>query len=410
MKNTTNINSCEVCNGTNLKSVLNLGFHPLCDDLVPVNRPEVCAEYPIEILYCSDCNTAHQSCQVEKKLLFPRTYHYRARFTVDVLDGMAEFVDACEVRLGSLSGKKVLDIGCNDGSLLGFFKKKGATTIGLEPTDAILDAEHNANFLYKDFFDKASAKKILSDHGSPDIITFTNVFAHIEDLNGLLESLSMIMSPTTILVVENHYLGSILKNSQFDTFYHEHPRTYSLGSFQKIAKKMSMNILSTEFPARYGGNIRVFIGNGPIHNINSGSSIEDILQQEDQFVDQLISMHANMQNWKDAKNKEISDLVKKFGPLKGKAFPGRAAIFIKLLGLDETSIDCVYEKPGSMKIGHYLPGTRIPIKSDDELFALVVSPPVIINMAWHISAEIHAFLKNKGFSGEIIDIYNPDWI
>ena len=117
-----------------------------------------------------------------------------------------------------------------------------------------------------------------------------------------------------------------------------------------------------------------------------------------------------MQNWKDAKNKEISDLVKKFGPLKGKAFPGRAAIFIKLLGLDETSIDCVYEKPGSMKIGHYLPGTRIPIKSDDELFALAESPPVIINMAWHISAEIHAFLKNKGFSGKIIDIYNPDWI
>jgi hypothetical protein len=173
---------------------------------------------------------------------------------------------------------------------------------------------------------------------------------------------------------------------------------------------MSLNILSTEFPARYGGNIRVFIGNIPINNISSGNSIEDILKQEDQFEDQLIAMHASMQKWKDAKNKEISDLVSKFGPLKGKAFPGRAAIFIKLLGLDETSIDCVYEKPGSMKIGHYLPGTRIPIKSDDELFALSESPPVIINMAWHISAEIHGFLKNKGFKGEIIDIYDPDWI
>ena len=126
MKNITNIKSCEVCDGDNLKSVFNLGLHPLSDDLVPVNRSEVCAEYPFEILYCSDCNTAHQSCQVEKKLLFPRTYHYRARFTADVLDGMAEFVEACEVRLGSLAGKKVLDIGCNDVSLLGFFKKKGA--------------------------------------------------------------------------------------------------------------------------------------------------------------------------------------------------------------------------------------------------------------------------------------------
>ena len=64
----------------------------------------------------------------------------------------------------------------------------------------------------------------------------------------------------------------------------------------------------------------------------------------------------------------IKNLNKKYGPLTAKAFPGRAAILIKLLNLKTKHIEVVHEKNGSMKIGHYVPGTRIPIKSDFELF------------------------------------------
>ena len=60
-----------------------------------------------------------------------------------------------------------------------------------------------------------------------------------------------------------------------------------------------------------------------------------------------------------------------------------------------------------MKIGHYLPGTNIPVKSDDELMKNPF-PPVIINLAWHISKEIHNYLGKQGFDGRIIDIYSPD--
>jgi hypothetical protein len=410
MNNYKEITLCEVCDASQLKPVLNLGVHPLCDDLVPVGRSEICLEYPIDISYCISCNTAHQTYQVEKKLLFPPTYHYRARFTSDVLDGMSELVDACEAHLGSLHAKKVLDVGCNDGSLLGFFKKKGAITIGIEPTGAIKDAALGGHSLYNDFFDMTSAVKVLKDHGSPDIISFTNVFAHIEDLNSLIDSLRRLISPSTILVVENHYLGAVLSKGQFDTFYHEHPRTYSVGSFEKIAEKLGLSVISTEFPARYGGNVRVFMGSDSIPSMTTNNSVTEILKEESSFFSEIKKMQNDVELWKESKNREIKSLVEIHGPLKAKAFPGRAAILIKLLGLDESSIECVYERPGSMKIGHYLPGTRIPIKSDDELFALPDSPPVIINLAWHISAEINDFLRKQGFCGEIIDIYDPESI
>ena len=102
--------------------------------------------------------------------------------------------------------------------------------------------------------------KIRQQHPRIDVITFTNVFAHIEDLPALLSALALLMGEDTILVVENHYLGAVLAKNQFDTFYHEHPRTYSLTSFVHIASSLGRAVAAVEFPSRYGGNIRVTIG------------------------------------------------------------------------------------------------------------------------------------------------------
>ena len=83
------INKCEICGNTHLEPVLDLGLHPMCDDLVVVGDKRVCKEYPIEILYCNVCRTGHQKYQVPKEELFPESYHYRSRFTADVLSGMS---------------------------------------------------------------------------------------------------------------------------------------------------------------------------------------------------------------------------------------------------------------------------------------------------------------------------------
>ena len=199
----------------------------MCDDLVRIGDARTCREYPIDILFCESCRTAHQRFQVPKQELFPSSYHYRSRFTADVLNGMAGLVESCEKRFGALAGKRVLDVGCNDGSLLNFFRGKGALTLGIEPTGAVLDARQQGHVAYESFLTESLAGEIMERHGAPDFITFTNVFAHIENLPELLQSLRRLMAPHTAVVIENHYLGAVLERNQFDTFYHERPRTYS---------------------------------------------------------------------------------------------------------------------------------------------------------------------------------------
>lgn len=386
------ISNCEVCGNTHLRSVLDLGLHPLCDDLVPIGASRVCKEYPIEILFCDICLTGHQRFQVPKRELFTDTYHYRARMTGSVLSGMAELVSSCELKLAGLKGKTVLDIGCNDGSLLNFFEEKGCRTIGVEPTGAAADSRH---LTINSFFDADSAKRVRDLVGQPDVITFTNVFAHIEDLDGLLNNLQLLMGPDTVLVIENHYLGAILDYGQFDTFYHEHPRTYSFASFGHIAKTLGRNLMDVQFVSRYGGNIRVYIGPG---------KCSDIRVDERHFSNMFNTMKDSMTAWIAETRASIDAMVAKQGKLRAKAFPGRAAIMIKLLGLDEAHISTVYEIKGSIKVGHYVPGTRIPIQPEAALYAEPDQTKPILNLAWHIPAEVRANLEKNGYQGEVIDI------
>ena len=385
---------CEVCGNKDLVRVLDMGMHPLCDDLIPVESDEVCAEHPIDIIYCNECFTAFQNYEVDKTLLFPQSYHYRARMTGSVLAGMKDFVSSAEEKLGDLNGKLVLDIGCNDGSLLNFFEEKGCKTVGIEPTAAAHDSRHTT---INAFFDEKSAKEFLESFGFPDIITFTNVFAHINNLPELLENLKMIIGDQTNIVIENHYLGAVLKTDQFDTFYHEHPRTYSQRSFEFISKNLGLHLMDAQYVSRYGGNIRVFMG-------KDGEAIPSSKDRESVFFSQFDQMNTNIKHWQKETKAWIEDYVANNGKIRAKAFPGRAAIMIKMLDLDENHISAVYEIIGSIKVQHYVPGTRIVILPEAELYSLEDQNQPILNLAWHLPVEVRNNLKKNGYTGEVHDI------
>ena len=229
---------CEICGSSKLNTALNLGTSPLCDDLIKFNSNRKSKLYKIEIYTCSNCITAFQKYNVNKKKLFPKTYHYRARFTKDVLNGFKEILSKSLKIFPNLKNKNVLDIGCNDGSLLNLYKSYGANTIGVEPTNASKDAKRVGHKIYPEYFTSKTVKKIKNKFNNIDLIIFTNVFAHIEDLNSLINNLRKLVSDETYLIIENHYMGAVIKKNQFDTFYHEHPRTYSATSFFHIAKNL----------------------------------------------------------------------------------------------------------------------------------------------------------------------------
>ncbi len=392
------VKRCQICLNKKMKQVLDLGNQPICDDL---KKDKIGKKYKTNILFCDKCVTAYQKYSIKNKLLFPKNYHYRARNTKDVVEGMKDFASSVLKKVKKRGKIKVLDIGCNDGTLLNFFKKKGCKTYGIEPTDAYKDALNKGHKIFNCYFDYKNSKTIKKHIKNIDIITFTNVFAHIDNLDELLKSLKNILHEDTIVVIENHYLGDIINQTQFDTFYHEHPRTYSLNSFLGISKKIQLKIVDVKFVKRYNGNIRVFLKKEKKNN----EKVMRIIKNEQKLKKSIYKFQKKLNTWKINKKKEIDKIVKQYGPIPAKAFPGRAAIPINLLGLDKNSISAVYEKSISLKLGYLVPGTNIPILSDKLLLNVLKNKKIVVNFAWHIKKEINNYMKNKlKFRGKILDI------
>ena len=387
---------CQICNGKLVKT-FSLGKQPLCDDLIKIGSKRKNLLYDINIIFCKSCIIAYNQILVDPKKLFPKNYHYRSNLTIDVLKGMKNLVEEVKMKYGKLNNKVVLDIGCNDGSLLNYFKFYGAKTIGVEPTSAALNVSKNHK-IFNNYFSKKVALEIKKKYQSIDYITFTNVFAHIADLKLLINNLKLLTDDKTKIIIENHYLGSVIKKKQFDTFYHEHPRTYSLRSFLKIAEMLNMQVESCRFKKRYGGNIRVIIGKNKKIN-----DFHKIISKEKKFFQKLLDFKKFIVKWKKSTLKQIINLNKKNNTIVGKAFPGRAAVLINILRLNSNHITRIYEKPQSPKIGHYVPNTKIPIVSDKHLSDLKKSI-IIINFAWHIKKEIRKYLRKNGLKNKIVDI------
>ena len=332
------IETCEVCLSKLEGPELDFGYQPLCDELKTSPKESLLVtKYHQNIILCQICFTAHQKYQVPKKELFKPNYHYRASLTKDVLNGMEELAKSCSKYKNLNEKSVVLDVGCNDGSLLSIFKNiYNVKTIGVDPTDSIDDAL-DLDLKIKDYFSSDTIEKINEKFNKVDVITFTNVFAHIEDLKSLLINLKKIISDETIIIIENHYLGSIIEQNQFDTFYHEHPRTYSIKSFDYISNQLDVSILDILFPRRYGGNIRVIMSK------QSKNKEENIL--EDNFmVSDFQKIQSYYESWNTDSKRIIEDLVSSGYKFNGKSLPGRGVMLINSLDITKSFMPKVFEQ------------------------------------------------------------------
>ena len=237
--------------------------------------------------------------------------------------------------------------------------------------------------------------------GLPDL---THVYQRVCPYRGFIRGAfgpETLLGLQTSIVIENHYLGAVLDRHQFwlirsITSIPEPASIRVSTSFDFIAKSLGLDIVDVEAPARYGGNIRVTLGPRCAEREGQGNRERGRCARKTSCRISA-SSPAMCELWKDRKGREIKQIVAQHGPIRAKAFPGRAAILVKLLGLTEKEIVAVHEKPGSIKIGHYVPGTRIPIVSDDLLFSTADHTSPLLNLAWHISGEIRQYLADNGY-------------
>ena len=393
---------CQVCGHAPLETVLSLGYMPPVNQMVPIGEvPRQQPWFPTTLLRCQNCELVQLGLAVDPVIIFPPEYPYTSGTTKLLRDNFAD-LQRESAAMFELSDKDlVIDIGSNDGTLLSNFKNGGQRVLGIEPTDVGDIANQRGIPTIKRYFGLDTARHVRREHGPASVVTAANCFAHMEDMHAIVDGIVELLKPDGVFISESHYLIPLLDTLQYDTIYHEHLRYYSLSSLKYLLEMHDLEVFHARPIPSHGGSIRVYAARRGAHPVEA--SVRHMLAEEPRGQAMTKRLAAFRNDVVLSKLKLLSmlgGLKEKGARIAGISAPSRASTLVNYVGLDEGLIDYVCEIQGSLKIGKYMPGTRIPVVDEARLFE--EQPDCALILSWHIADELARKLKAKGFRGKLI--------
>ena len=395
------VERCQVCGSHDLRSILFVGFLPPVNTMAPIGtRPNEQPAYPAELLQCPTCRLVQLGLTVDPAVLFQPHYAYTSGTTKILRENFAELYDEV-MRLYPIAKTDLaVDVGSNDGTLLSNFHNGGHRVCGVEPTDTYKLAVGRGMPSINAFFGPQAAAQVVKDHGRAKIVTATNVFAHIENVHEIVESILAMLDGNGIFISESHYLLPLVRTLQYDTIYHEHLRYYALQSLKYLLEMHGLEVIHARNIPTHGGSIRVYAarkGQRPVQ-----SSVQQILAEEERELtwDRFMDFRKRVSQSKLDLMALLKEIRGKGQRVYGVGAPSRASTMVNYVGLDDSIIDCVLEIQGSYKIGKLMPGTLIPVLEESKLFT--DPPEYALLFSWHIADELIPKLRQNGFKGKFI--------
>ena len=222
------ITKCQLCSRKNLKDLFFFGYLPSVNSIRSLtSKRDSEFFFPLNLLICQNCKLGQISCIINKEILFPKTYPYTSSSTKILRDNFKNLFLETKKFAKITEQDLVIDIGSNDGNLLNNFKNT-SKVLGVTPENVGKIAIKRGIPTILNYFNKSTVRKILKKYGKAKIITATNVFAHIDNMQELIANIKSCLSNDGIFISESHYFLKVIKEMQYDTVYHEHLRYYSL--------------------------------------------------------------------------------------------------------------------------------------------------------------------------------------
>jgi hypothetical protein len=394
---------CQICGEDDLQSVVDLGTQPLADKLTKIGGTlGEERSYPLVQVWCKKCSLNQLNFVTPSHIMFGDDYSYKTGVTEELVKYQAKMAADLVNSLDITEQDLVCDIGSNDGTLLKGFVRQGVRVIGVEPTDIAELANKDGIPTLRMPFGEEAANSVIAVEGKAILATATNVFAHVQQLGDFMRGLDILLDEDGWFCFENHYLGAILESTQYDSIYHEHLRSLSFSSVVNLFSQYNFTVVQVKQASRYGGNIRVLVRKGR-HDPIDGST-EKFLQTEKDLGFFQQETYTRFRETAISTKLELLqlllDLRKKGKSVVGYSLPARAMTLINYVGIDHDLLPYVVEQKSSLKLNKYVPGTRIPIVSNECLETN--QPDYLLVFAWHLKDEIIAHLRSRGLKGTCI--------
>ncbi len=394
---------CQICGSLTIPG-LDLGLQPVGDlvlSLSQLNQPETF--YPLKLHHCMECGLTQLSYIVNPKVVY-KNFPFVSGTTRTATKHLQSLPRQL-VKMMKLDAKSfAVDIGSNDGTLLKGYIPFDVKFLGIDPSgDPVRIANEQGIETLHAFFNEETAGRVLEHYGKANAITACGVFGHIADLASIMRGVKKLLATRGVFATDSQYWLDTMQRLHYDNMFHQHLRYYSMKPLIHLFRQYDMDVFDVERSEVYGGSIRVFschVGERVIsQRVTKLLALEEEakLYDEDSYKDFALKAEERRRKLFD----KVYSLVSSGKKVIGIGAPAKASTICNYCQLGSDLVEYVTEI-NPLRIGKFLPGVHIPIRSEEYMFEDSRPADAGILFAWNYYDEIVPKLRKRGFKGEIL--------
>lgn len=378
---------CLVC-GISSSPIIDFGPMPIANNFtdVPLNDTY---RFKLSASFCEDCSLFQIDEQPRPDLMFHDHYPF---FTGLSSSMKLHFGEMVNIHLGKSIKRPeslfVVEIGCNDGTLLDFVRMRGVRHLGIDPSsNVVAKAREKGVSAEVGFFGEELAERVFLSNGKADFIFAANVICHIPTMNDFGRGIKSLLAEDGQFIFEEPYVGSMLENTSYDQIYDEHVFIFGAISVRNVFARVGLELVDAIPQSTHGGSMRYVLmhkGEGEI----SPRAIEIIEKEESEGFNKY-STYRNFAKQCEVRRLEfkslLEDLKSQGAVVAGYAATSKSTTVLNYCDIGPNLISYISDSTPE-KQGQFTPGTYIPIKSPEEMRQ---NPPdYLILFAWNHEIEI----------------------
>jgi NDP-4-keto-2,6-dideoxyhexose 3-C-methyltransferase len=385
--------TCRICGSSELRSVLDLGDQHIAGQFVQDVPPDYLLQrYPLELIRCASntgCGLVQLKHSIAPSAMYV-DYGYHSGINETMCKHLAGIAATAERLVSLKPGDTVVDIGCNDGTLLLSYSVPGIDRIGFDPAESVarLAREKHLHVVF-DYFSQHSFLRARPTKRAK-IVTSIAMFYDLEDPGGFVKDVAAILADDGVWVMELSYMPLMLEKNSFDTICHEHLEYYALGQVEWMLERAGLRVHRIEFNDINGGSFRVYIRKSAIGAVptEDENRIQRIREREkalslktelpyQRFREAVLEIKLRLKSLVERCRQEDQRVYVYGASTKGNTI-------LEFCELDSAVLPKAAER-NPIKWGRRTLGTNIPIISEQQ--ARSERPDYFLVLPWHFFPE-----------------------
>lgn len=355
--------ACRGCGAADVTTFLDLGWTPVANTyrLDPDDRE---TSYPLQLGRCAVCGLVQQGVIVPDSVIYGPQYGFYSGGSAPQRRYHAETAMQLQQLVPSFDDL-VVEIACNDGSLLAELTRMGYTNLlGVDPSAPVRTAVERSIRAWEAKFTAELATQIRAGFGPAKLVIAQHVLAHVEDLGDMLTGIWELMDEDSTAAVDVQYLPDLLAGNMYDQVYHEHRYFWSLRTWIHLAKLRGLYVVDAELINFQNGSLRVYLTRKPrLPSTRAGRILRGEAWADEWNA--YASMQGRVARVRERLVRMVRDEIAAGHTVAGYAASAKATTILNSCGLTVNEIPYIIDST-PQKQGRFLPGTRIPIVGDDK--------------------------------------------